>query len=230
VERKWPFALWYPMRVKEVIRYDAPEQLSAAEFDLTNRVITHPTFELAVNQQVTGRTLRLEWELKTNSDRVMPSQVESYRRVSTEAWRQLAYRVNVPPPGEGISVPSLTVPSITVPELEEPSPVGAWSMVGLLVAGMLASVFVVRSGNAKKKKAAQPKQRTDPGELASNPARVASLEAAVSLFTSLGCPNGHGWGVVDESDTVRLGEDQVIVLSRRCGGCDAKEVRYVKLG
>ena len=224
VERRWPFALWYPLRIKEIIRYDAPEKLSASEFELTNRVIAHPTFELAVNQQVTGRTLRLEWELKTNSDRVMPSQVESYRRVSTEAWRQLAYRVNVPAPeGEGLSVPSLTVPDI-----EEPSSVGAWSMVGLLLAGTLATAFFVRSGSAKKKAAA--KQRTDPGELPSSPARVASLEAAVSLFTSLGCLNGHGWGVVDESDTVMLGEDRVTVLSRRCGGCDAKEVRYVKLG
>lgn len=59
--------------------------------------------------------------------------------------------------------------------------------------------------------------------------RVKSLEAGVKLFTSLLCPRGHSWRVVDESEVVRLGEEQITVLSRRCCTCDARESRYLKL-
>jgi hypothetical protein len=40
---------------------------------------------------------------------------------------------------------------------------------------------------------------------------------------------GHAWGEVASGDTVRLGDERVTVLTRRCTSCDAKDSRYVKL-
>lgn len=225
-ERRWPFALWYPLRVKEVILYDSPEDLDATDFELVNRDITHPTFRMRVAQAVTKRQLKLEWELETLADRVLPSEVESYRKQSSEAWDELAYRVFAP-------VAKSTPAAVSI---GEPSALMAWGLVGALVGVMTVLLLLVRSTSpeavAKRNARTQQfraKQVGAPGELASSPALVKSLEAGIKLFTSLGCPNGHGWDVVNESDTVRLGEEKVTVLSRKCRTCHAREDRYVKL-
>jgi hypothetical protein len=226
-ERKWPFALWYPLRVKETILYDAPEQLDLQDFELSNREIAHPTFRMRVAQSVSPSQLKLEWELETLADRVMPADVESYRKQSTEAWEELAYRVYAP-------VPKLATTSSL--SLEEPSAWQAWGLVLGLIAVMSVLLLLVRSSNpeAVAKRSARSlqfraKQAGAPGELASSPALVKSLEAGIKLFTSLSCPNDHAWDVVNESDTVRLGEEKVTVLSRKCRTCHAREDRYVKL-
>jgi transglutaminase-like putative cysteine protease len=228
-ERKWPFAIWYPLRVKEIVRYDAPAELQSSDFELVNKVISHAAFKLAVAQQISGRTLKLEWELETTADRVLPADVASYRRLSGEAWEQLGYRVEPPPEARAVSK---TKPL----EIDEPSPWAAWGLVLMMAMLMLGMMAVARSSSpeAAAKRSARAlqfraRQSGLPGELASNPAQVRSLEAGVKLFTSVGCPQGHAWGVVDQSDRVRLGDDHVTVLSRRCGGCDAREDRYVKL-
>lgn len=227
-ERKWPFALWYPLRVKETILYDAPEQLDLADFELSNREITHPAFRMRVAQTVSPLQLKLEWELETLADRVMPADVESYRKQSTEAWEELAYRVFAPSPKFTNTTSSVS--------LGEPSAWQAWGLVLGLIAVMAVLLLVVRSSNpeavAKRNARAlqfRARQAGLPGELASSPALVKTLEAGIKLFTTLGCPNGHGWDVVNESDTVRLGDEKVTVLSRKCRTCHAREDRYVKL-
>jgi len=96
---------------------------------------------------------------------------------------------------------------------------------GLLL--MLVLVFVGRSNSRSWRES--KKQAVRPGELPTSPVRVKSLEAGIKLFTSVLCPKGHSWKVVDESENVRVGDEVVTVLTRRCCMCDAREDRYVKL-
>ncbi len=224
-QRTWPFALWYPLRAREVIRYDAPEGIDGADFDLVNKVVTHPAFELAVAQKVTGRTLTLEWEMRTLKDRVLPAEVASYRTQSAEAWDLLGYRVRWHEPVaasvDGAAENESSLPGILGLAIA--------SLLTLMAVPVLSRMSKPRGANDGRASRFKANQKPVPGEFASNPARVASLEAGVKLFTSTACPRGHGWRVVDESDSVRVGDARVTVLSRRCWSCDAREDRYLTL-
>ena len=226
-ERSWPFALWYPLRVREVIRYDAPEGTGGGDFALTNRLVEHPGFELTVSQQTSGHTLKLAWDLRTLKDRVLPAEVTSYRRATSEAWGLLSYTVR---PND-----SLLADLDLEGELSwaDSHPWVANLLAIFLTLAMVLGLVFVASSNARSwvtSARTQARQKSAPGELASSPAKVRSLEAGIRLFTSMQCPRGHCWKVVSESDTVRLGDEQITVLTRRCNRCDEREYRYVKLG
>ncbi len=229
-ERRWPFALWYPLRVREVIRYDAPERLRGAEFELTNRSVTHDTFRLDISQHLSGNTLELDWELRMLKDRVLPAQVKSYRTAIAEAWEHLGYTVR--------SSTVLSPDAISEEDSELPGVAMEQTGAGALLAtggGFAFAVFLVafflvsRSDKARAAPPFRDRLAGAPGEVAGDPVSVASMEAAVALFTSARCPQGHGWQDVGAPENVRLGEERITVLSRRCHGCDAREARYVKL-
>ena len=225
-ERSWPFSLWYPLRVREVIRYDAPEGTGGGDYELTNRSLQHPSFELTVSQQASGRTLKLSWDLRTLKDRVLPAEVTSYRRATGEAWGLLSYTVR---PNDSL-LADLDLESELSWADAHPW-VANLLALGLTVGMMLGLVFAA-SSNARSwvtKGRSRAQQKSAPGELASSPVKVRSLEAGIRLFTSMQCPRGHSWKVVSESETVRLGDEQITVLTRRCNRCDAREDRYVKL-
>jgi len=223
-QRTWPFATWHPTYVREVIRYDAPAPLDRRDFELENKTISHPAFELKVAQQVLGQTLSLEWELRSLKDRVLPEEIESYRARTDEAWAHFGYEVH-PHRNQGAR------------GSQEPAGTGALlvffgglMVLVLLVAGAGRGLDAVRryreTARARKFKA---RQVGAPGELASSPVQVTTLAAGRALFTSTTCPVGHAWGEVASGDTVRLGDERVTVLTRRCTSCDAKDSRYVKL-
>lgn len=227
-ERRWPFALFYPLRVREVIRYDGPETLRRSEYELINRTVKHETFQLEVGQRVTGKTLELDWELRMLKDRVLPAQVKSYRTAIGEAWEQLGYTVNASTalsPGvlDDVEAPSVTLEQTHAGTLLATG--GGFAFMVFLVA------FFLNSRGAAARAAPRFKDRLVglPGEVAADAVPVASLEAAIALFTSARCPRGHGWQEVGSPETVRLGEERITVLARRCHGCDAREARYVKL-
>lgn len=226
-ERTWPFAIWYPLRVREIITYESADEVPGGDFALTNRVVAHPAFQLAVSQQVSGHTLKLQWDVHTLKDRVSPAEVTSYRRATAEAWALMAYTVR---PNTSI-LPDLPELSDEPGWTDEHPYLTGFGAVGSGLLMMLVLVFVARSNSRSWREAGKTgKQKPpSPGELASNPVKVRSLEAGVGLFTSLLCPRGHSWKVVDESETVRLGEEQITVLTRRCCVCEEREDRYVKL-
>ena len=91
----------------------------------------------------------------------------------------------------------------------------------------LVLVWVARSNKRSWRETTRESGR--PGQLPTNPVKVKSLEAAIKLFTSLLCPKGHSWKLVDESSTVLVGEETITVLTRRCCRCEEREDRYVKL-
>jgi hypothetical protein len=56
------------------------------------------------------------------------------------------------------------------------------------------------------------------------------LADAESAFKSKACPAGHRWPAgVTELDAVRLGDERILVVGRKCGTCGASEHRYVRL-
>lgn len=228
-ERRWPFALWYPLRVREVIRYDAPETLRGAEFELTNRSVTHETFQLDIAQHLAGNTLELAWELRMLKDRVLPGEVKSYRSAIAEAWEHLGYTVrssSVLAP-DRVSEEDSELPSVSFEET------GAFTLLatggGFALAVFAVAFFLVSRSGARRGPSFKARLTGAPGEVAGEAVPVVSMAAALALFTTSRCPEGHGWQEVGPPEHVRLGDERITVLSRGCHGCGAREARYVKL-
>ncbi len=223
-QRSWPFALWHPLRVREVILYEAPEVLRASEYDVGDHVFSHPAFELAVAQSLSGHTLKLEWDLRTLKDRVLPSEVESYRTARQRAREYFAYEVSSVAKRYSSDSQRNSDPTSGLLLL------GGLVAVGLGIAGASrASTAWTRWRGQQRTREFKAKQQGAPGELAANPAVVPTLLAGAKLFTSARCPDGHGWGEIAAVDTARLGDERMTVLARTCAGGEARESRYVKL-
>lgn len=219
-KRSWPYSLSYPLRVKERILYEAPNQ-NWSDYELLNKTFEHDTFRLTMNERVDGDRLELEWELQTLADRVQPAQFESYRKVEGEARDLLGYRA--------------TFDTSPPRARERPTPDPFWSagiFVGaifLVFGGIAVASRISDRWDRRRVRGFQTLQRGTPGELASEPAVLPSLELALGLFSSKRCARGHVWHEPELGDGVRLGDERITVLVRRCSGCELKEHRYVKL-
>jgi hypothetical protein len=152
---------------------------------------------------------------------VLPADVTSYRTAVEEAEVLLRYSI------------SMTDGEVRTRTARQSS--GAW-ILGVGLAALLVFGLFIRWGDARRtirerfrSLQFKARQRGSPGELAASPALVTSLEAGTRLFSTSRCPRGHGWGSVGPSETVRLGDQRITVLTRRCTGCDAREDRYVKV-
>lgn len=227
-ERTLPLELEYPLRVKEVVVWNAAEGLKPMNFDLSNTRYEHPAFDLRVAESVDGRQLRLEWELQHRKDRVLTEELKAYRETSLRALAALSFGVSkggrsrrgsvVVRDGEGFSFGGLVCLAVGL-------------VVGLLIFNAPRIPEWFSAGKAKWRTSRFiAKQRAAPGEVANNPAVVPSLEQGRALFTSRACPRGHAaWSDVASGEGVRLGEQRVEVLTRRCKACNAREDRYLKV-
>jgi hypothetical protein len=228
-DRREPFALSHPTRVHETIEFEFDRALLASQFELKNRTVSHPAFALAVKQSLAGDTLTLEWDYETRRDRVLPEELGAYRAALDDALGDLDYQLTAPGPAAG---PQQAASAAPRPASRSG---GAWVIVVpltlVLVAGFLRLV------NRGEKPASNRRARrfraalaASPGELATEPASVASMDEARRFFRTGACPAGHPWREeLTVSGSVRVGEARVTVVERRCSACEAKEHRYVTL-
>lgn len=226
-DRKLPLELEYPLRVKEVVVWNSSEELKPYNFNVKASRYEHPAFELQVTESINRHQLRLEWELQHRKDRVLTEELSAFRETSKRALDAMTFSVSKggrPRRGSGIRTDD------------------GWSFGGIacLVVGLLVGVLIfsapripewLASGKAKWRTSRfLAKQRSLPGETAASAAVVPSLEAGRSLFTSRSCPRGHAaWLEAVPGEGVRLGDERIHVLSRRCQTCDAREDRYLKV-
>lgn len=224
--RRHPLALDHPSHVRERIVYVSDSALDPEEFTLENRTVASAGFELEVRQEVTGRKLTLEWEYTTTKDRVLADELATHRSAVESAWDTLSYVVQPPRAiasrhggdysGFGWICSSLVAIAIVLmvmrvlgrePTPEKPS---------------LRARF--RAWRFRKRQAATP------GELATSPLTLRSVDEAKRHFRSRVCPVGHAWQPsLAVAESVRVGDERVSVIERRCSGCDARERRYAKL-
>jgi len=222
--RTLPFVNEHPVLMRETITYDAPESLAGGDFELENRTISHPAFALAVKQAVTGSRLSMEWTFASHADRVAPAELDSYRVAVKDARRSLGYEVR-----RGSSS-----------GFREPRSDPPW---GLAVVGVVALVAWLVIANRPAPTVDKPswrarfkqwrfraKQKGEPGELPATPLVLDRAADAQRYFKSRCCPVGHAWPEgVSVLETVRLGDERISVVGRRCETCGASEHRYAKL-
>lgn len=215
----------HPVRVRETITYEAPEPLPSLEYDLVNRAINHPAFALAIKQHIEGNRLSMEWNFHTRGDRVSPAELESYRAAVKDARSTMGYWIRR---GEARSA----------------KPKGAdefsWFFCGGVMAVVIAiGVLISRPEPTVEKPSLRARfkqwrfrarQKGSPGELPSSPLKLERAADALKYFKSRVCPVGHAWPAeVVVLDRVRLGDERLAIVGRKCATCGASEHRYARL-
>ncbi len=219
--RRWPFAVEHPLHLHETIIFQSQTPLDPERFTLTNRTFTTPAFTLTVTQKMTSRRIELEWDYVTLRDRITPAEWGSFQETSREALASLSYGI----------MNRVEAKSATQVDSAWPLYVGL-CFVLLVLVGL---ALVDREGRPSLKGwfrrwRFRRRQQDSRGASATTAMPVVSLDAARALFRSNACPQGHEWpGSGDVVDTVRLGDQRVTVVGRRCKTCDQTEVRYVIL-
>ncbi|MFT3706052.1 MAG: DUF3857 domain-containing protein [Archangium sp.] len=230
-ERTLPLSLDFPAREKEVLIWNSSKELSG--FDLAPVTTELPAFEFHSTRTIQGKQLRIEWEYQNLRDRVATDELGAMREGLRRAYGELQFdvfevRVSGGSDGRG-------------GEPREPLDTDAKIAIILFCVAVVAlGVFIInipripgwiRGAKAKlRARRFVDSQKSSPGEVASSPAVVASLEQGRSLFTSRSCPRGHtAWSDITPGEGVRLGDERIHVLTRRCGSCDAREDRYMKV-
>lgn len=230
-ERKFALRLEYPRRVKETLVWHASEKLSG--FNLDQVKDTLPAFEVQTRKSMPVSTsLVIEWELKNLRDRVEPAELKDFNKAKERALHEMAFtvfQVKVSGgDGRGNSV------------RHEPRTTEENIVLFLFLAGVVGLALFIMSipkipgwwkdGKAKwRARKFVEGQKSSPGEVASHPATVANIDEGRAFFTSSSCPRRHAWGEIVKGEGVRLGEDRISVLTRRCTTCDAREDRYLKV-
>lgn len=225
--RTMPLALRHPQAFRETIIYDAPESLDRRDFELENKTITSEAFNLLLMQSVSDARLKLEWRYVTLRDRIEPTNLDAYRASLKEARGYLGYSVTEHRSTQGGRAKS-------------GDEAGGGFFCGVVVVAMLVGWLISRQDNAPTVDAPswrarfkmwrfRRRQRSVQGELATNPLVLPSVESAQKFFRGERCVLGHAWPKVSIKDTVRLGDERIAIVARRCASCAAEEHRYVKL-
>lgn len=231
-DRTLPLALDYPRRAKEVLIWHASQKLSG--FDLEPVRITLPAFEFQSRKSIqsSGKQLIIEWEFQNLRDRVEAEELTEFRKANERALHGMAFdvfQVQVSG-GDGRGNSIQREPQTTESKI---------AILLFCLAVVVLGVFIMnipkipgwwKDGKAKwrVRKFAEG-QKSSPGEVASHAATVSTLDEGRALFTSSACPRRHAWGEIVKGEGVRLGEDRISVLTRRCTTCEAREDRYLKL-
>lgn len=222
--RSQPWKIDAPLHVHERIEWSNAAPLEAENFSIRDDIVDAEVFLLESQQTVREGKLVLEWTLKNTEPRLEPSQFTAHRIATQRAADTTRYTVNARS------------------KVEHRKPKKEGDLLGLgigVLIVMLLMTALTWFGKAHERwekmkarvrvDAFRSKQTGSAGELASQPAVVASLAEGMKLFTSKNCPRGHLWNAATEAGGVRLGDERVTVLERRCSTCDANEHRYVKL-
>lgn len=224
-ERVRPLAVLHPLHVHERIEWETTAPLKATAFEPGQS--THGrAFLLETSTNVSDGKLVLEWTLRNRADRIQPTAFAAHRKATQAAFETTSYTVKAgSKPAPGVMV------ATTGHEL--------FNLVGIgflvVVAMGIVTWFTAANERWDRLKARvridrfSAMHKGSDGELASQPALLDSLQAGAKLFTTPVCPRNHLWPPPVESGTVRLGDERVTVLTRRCPVCDAREDRYVKL-
>lgn len=221
--RKQAWEVDSPLHVHERVEWSNYNELEAENFALKDEFVDAEVFGLRSQQTVRDGKLILEWTLKNTESRIEPAQFAAHRIATQRAADTTRYSV------------SASNKTNTAPK-KEGEFVGLMIGVGLV---MLVMLVIALFGKASERWDAMKsrvridkflsKHKGSEGELASQPAVVASMTEGMKLFTSKNCPRGHAWNVATESGGVRLGEERITVLERKCTTCEAAEHRYVKV-
>ncbi len=218
--RTLPFAVRHPRHLHETVIYQSQSNLDPKRFTLTNKTFTTPAYTLKLEQKIEGRTLTLDWDYVTLRDRITPLEWPAYRGTTTDAVAALGYGIEN------------RVQPTRPDEAEDAWPTylcGAVAVVGLM--GLVLTERIDRPGLMAwfRRRRFRRKHAASPGETASLAQPVDTIEAARALFRAT-CQRGHAWNeALEVADTVRLGDERITVVRRRCGTCSMTEVRYVKL-
>ncbi|RYY38471.1 MAG: DUF3857 domain-containing protein [Chitinophagaceae bacterium] len=88
VDRKMPFSLVYPARIRERVEVELPEDWPIESFD---EVYTGPGFTLAASGNSKGSRVALSYSYETTRDHVEPSEIDAYMTAYRRADDNVGY-------------------------------------------------------------------------------------------------------------------------------------------
>ena len=222
--RTHPWAVDAPTFVHERIEWTDHGALQPSRFRSEKEVVDGEVFLLDSQQGVQRGKLVLDWTLQLTEPQLEPSQFAAHRIATQKAAATTRYIVTAGAT-KGVQAAEKETDVATIGLA---SGIGIGFLVLLATASSLQQRWQRWRAGARGREF-QKRHRADAGETSATAARLGSLSEANRLFRSSRCPRGHEWKAPEPTDTVRLGEERLTVVTRACTTCDAKEVRYVKV-
>jgi hypothetical protein len=216
-----PLAVTHPVHVREVIFFEGPVELDPEP--IASKHFESSAYAYDFKGTVAGAKLRLEHRLRSKADRVAPEKLEEHAQAVKQIVKALAFGVELPPQATvRASVPAARGPgqSFLLP--------GALLVIGLGL--LLRRRRAENDSEGPRATARVEPPREEPGSSPASALKAGSVDAALQVFRSAKCKNGHPWtSPPAPNGTVVLGDDRLTVLQRRCGECGETQTRYFKL-